>query len=328
MVEGSAPASPVRYGFIDKFHYNRRRAILAKHPEIRDLMICDPSFKYVAVATALTQLCIGWLLRDASLVNVLAFAVCVGSLFACAISNATHELVHDAAWPGRPLWNKVLGNAVNWSLGWPMIGGYHRTHRYHHAFLGTNLDAKYPSLEEAASYDQNLWGRLRFIFTHPLNGGERWTKFVGEEPTPFAVWNYRTTWAFNVAYTLLVGWKAYLYILTSMWVNDCIYIQGSKNFADHWVDQDKAYACSYYGWINRINFNIGYHREHHDFPNIPGRYLPQVTQIARDYYSDPVNIADGLFGAVWAVLRAPPGQGLRRHANKLVVADVKQADDE
>jgi sphingolipid delta-4 desaturase len=41
---------------------------------------------------------------------------------------------------------------------------------------------------------------------------------------------------------------------------------------------------SYYGALNRIAFNVGYHNEHHDFPSVPWHRLPRLKAAASEWY--------------------------------------------
>ena len=42
---------------------------------------------------------------------------------------------------------------------------------------------------------------------------------------------------------------------------------------------------SYYGPLNTIAFNVGYHNEHHDLPSVPWNRLPELRKRAPEFYN-------------------------------------------
>ena len=59
---------------------------------------------------------------------------------------------------------------------------------------------------------------------------------------------------------------------------------GARWIQEHYAVWPNQGTFDYYGPLNTVALNIGYHNEHHDFPEIPWRRLPKLREIAPEYY--------------------------------------------
>lgn len=71
--------------------------------------------------------------------------------------------------------------------------------------------------------------------------------------------------------------KALVYLLAGSLLSMGIHPMAGHLITGHYIFAKGFETYSYYGPLNWITFNAGYHTEHHDFPAVPGSRLPQVS---------------------------------------------------
>ncbi|KAJ1618958.1 hypothetical protein T492DRAFT_560845, partial [Pavlovales sp. CCMP2436] len=54
--------------------------------------------------------------------------------------------------------------------------------------------------------------------------------------------------------------------------------------AEHYVFTPEQKSYSYYGPLHLLSFNVSHHNDHHDFPYVAWSKLPELRQIALEFY--------------------------------------------
>ena len=77
-------------------------------------------------------------------------------------------------------------------------------------------------------------------------------------------------------YYFFVGGRVLVYMIGGSLLAMGLHPVAGHFISEHYMFRKGYETYSYYGCLNWITFNVGYHNEHHDFPAVPGCKLPEV----------------------------------------------------
>ena len=274
-----------QYLFTDQPHIDRRLQILKKHPDVRKLMGHDHATTAIVTAEVLAQFLIAYILRDSPWSSIFIVAYCLGGTINHSLSLSFHEIGHNlAAGNGRPYVNRWIGFFGNLPIGLPSSISFKKYHNDHHKFLGDyQFDPDIPHELEAWAFNHRI-GRFIWLLLQPLTYSIR--PFI-RNPTPPIYWEYVNALVqicFDGIWIYFFGLKSFLYFILSSLLGLGLNPLGGHFISEHYMFVKNYETYSYYGPLNVLTFNVGYHNEHHDFPNIPWTKLPALKKLAPEYY--------------------------------------------
>ena len=266
-------------------HIQRTKDIIRKYPEIKKLMGKNPNTFWWALLLVLGQVGIAFLLRDQAWWIVLIAAYMVGAFANHALFVLIHEFTHNMVFKSRiaNLWGGIMCDIPN---AFPSSVSFRKYHLKHHAFQGHyDIDADLPSRWEARLIGSNFIGKSIWLLLFPIFQGLRPPRLKEIQFNSAWVWmNLITVMGVNVLLFIFMGPMALVYLIASFFFSVGLHPLGARWIQEHYLVAAPQETYSYYGPLNKLAFNVGYHNEHHDFSYIPWNNLPKVREIASEYY--------------------------------------------
>lgn len=269
-------------------HRGRTREIMSRHPEVKQLMVKTPATFLVILGLVGGMVGGGWLLRDASWWIVLLAGYLGGAFANHALFVMIHECSHHLLFKKRWM-NLSAAILANMPHILPSAISFVRYHIKHHSFQGVHeLDGDLPDHWEAKLINNSTLGKALWLLVFPIFQAIRVARLREIKPVDgWIVANWVAQIAFNVAIWVFIGPKAFAFMLLSFFFSVGLHPLGARWIQEHYLTLDENQETySYYGPLNAVAFNVGYHNEHHDFPSVPWNKLPELKRDASEYYDN------------------------------------------
>ena len=265
-------------------HIQRSREIIKLHPEVRRYFTHYPLSGICIAGVVGLQLGIAYLLRDTSWLWVVLCAYLVGAFVSHALFVLIHEASHNLIVKGN-LPNRGFGILCNIGQGFPSAMSFRTYHLLHHSHLDEySYDADLAFDWEARLVKNSPLRKTVWLFLFAAIEIIRPLRIQRQFADRWAVLNTAVIAATDFLIWWWCGWLGLGYVILSTVAGVGLHPVGARWIQEHYTFHEGQETYSYYGILNRIAFNIGYHNEHHDLTKVPWVYLPTVKAIAPEFY--------------------------------------------
>lgn len=286
-------------------HIDRTREMIQKYPEIKNLMGRNPATFAFIIAIVALQLALAVFSSTLAWYWVLVLAYAIGAFANHALFTLIHECAHNLVFKSRiaNLWAGILCDLPN---AFPSSVQFRKYHLKHHAFQGHyDIDADIPSVWEARLIGNSFAGKAIWLLLFPIFQLTRPPRLKEIAFNSMWVWiDLAVVLAADALLFYFFGYKALLYLVASFFFSVGLHPLGGRWIQEHFLVASPQETYSYYGPLNKLAFNVGYHNEHHDFSYVPWNRLPEIKAIAPEYYNNLVS-HNSWSALVWQFLTDP-----------------------
>ncbi|HEY3777882.1 MAG TPA: fatty acid desaturase [Rhizomicrobium sp.] len=271
----------------DPDHSTRRAAILASRPDVKRLFGPTAATAWLGAGVVCLQVGMAALMAREPWWITVAAALCIGAFAIHCLNCIVHECTHNLVFANGPA-NRLLAVFVNMPSLVPSAMAFRHYHLLHHHHFGVRgMDSDVPAAWEVRLVESHSVRKLLWLLLLPVSYGLLHPVQVRAR-LPLDRWVVLNIAAIGLAWVgvmWLLGWHAVLYLLVSTYFATGPHPAGAHILQEHIAFDGGNGMASYYGPVNLLSVNLGYHLEHHDMPAVSGWRLPALRRAAPEFYA-------------------------------------------
>ena len=265
-------------------HFSRTQLLLKSHPEVSQLVGHTPNTAWYVLLIVSVQIAAAVGMQFLPLWAIFLASYTLGAVSNHALWVLIHESTHNLIFK-KTSHSCLLQIFCNLPIIFPAAISFRHYHMKHHLHQGElDRDADLPRLFEVnwvkdSAFRKAIWQTFYFVpqifrvFFLKIRFFDRWV-----------VLNWAVEFSFLSALVMVCGWNSFIYLALSSVFSIGLHPLGARILQEHKVVFEQQETYSYYGPLNRVAFNVGYHNEHHDLMGVPWSRLPQLRATAPELY--------------------------------------------